>query len=75
MQSNGLDLKIIFLNTLFAIKYLNFFVSAMYLNLFLNNVVVPPANYYFFSSISCLNSSTFLHFSLVFFFEFCFLLK
>jgi hypothetical protein len=44
MQSNGLDCQIIFLNNFFPIKYLKCFVSVVYLDLFLNNVVVPSAN-------------------------------
>jgi hypothetical protein len=44
------------------------------LNSFLNNVVVPSADM-FLSFVSCLNISTFLHFILVYFFEFRFLLK
>jgi hypothetical protein len=47
MQSNGLDRQITFLNTFFPIKYLTFFISVVYLNLFLNNVVVPSAKIIF----------------------------
>ncbi len=43
------------------------FFSVVYLNLFLINVVVPLAIYLCLSSVSFLNSSTFLHFNLVFF--------
>ncbi len=58
MQSNGLDRQITLLNSFFPIKYLIIFDSVVYLNLFLNNVVVPSE---ILSSVSCLNSSTFLH--------------
>ncbi len=75
MPSNGLDCQIIFLNTFFPIRYLIFFVSVVYLNLFLNNVLVPTAIYFCLSSVSYLNGSTFLYFNLVYFFEFRFLLK
>ncbi len=74
MQSNRLDHQITFSNTFFPIKLLNCFVSIVYLNLFLNKVVAPSANF-FLSFVPRLNSSTFLHFILVYFFEFCFLLK
>ena len=75
MASNGLDRQIKFLHTFFPIKYLNFFASVVYLNLFLINIVVPPGIYFCLSSVSRLNSSTFLHFNLVNFFEFHFPLK
>jgi hypothetical protein len=42
-------------------KIMFFFVSVVYLNLFLDNVVVPPAIYFCLSSVSHLNSLTFLH--------------
>ncbi len=79
----------IFLNTFFPIKYFGdlisqqisvgtilskFFTSVVYLNSFWNNVVVPSANFCL-SSVFRLNSSTFLHFNLVYFCEFGFLLK
>ncbi len=63
MVSNRLDRQIKFLTTFFPIKYLIFFVSVVYLNLFLINVVVPLAIYVCLSSVSGLNSSTFLHFN------------
>jgi hypothetical protein len=62
MASHGIDRQFIFLNNFFPIKYLIFFVSVVYLNLFLNNVVVPLA-IICFSSFS--NSSTFLQSNLV----------
>jgi hypothetical protein len=43
-----LDRQIKFLNTFFHIKYLIFFVSVVHFNLFLINVVVPPAVYFLF---------------------------
>ncbi len=75
MASNGLDHQIKLLKTFFPIKYFKKNVSVVYLKLFLNNVVVPPAIYFCLSSVSCLNSSTFIHFNLVYFVEFRFLLK
>jgi hypothetical protein len=71
MASNGINRQINFLNTFFPIKYLIILVSVVYLNLFLINVVVPLC----LSSVSRLNSSTFLHFNLFYFFEFYFPLK
>jgi hypothetical protein len=62
-QSNGLDHQITFLITCFPINYLKISLSVVYLNLFLNNVVVSFA--IFLSFISPLNSSTFLRFILV----------
>ena len=62
---NGLDLQKQFL----SIKKIQpFFVSIVYLNSFLINVVVPPV--FFLSSVSHSNSSTFLHFNHVYFVEF-----
>jgi hypothetical protein len=47
MQSNGLDQQITILNPFFPMKHLIFFVFVVYLNSFLNNVVVPSANIFF----------------------------
>ena len=75
MASNQLDRQIKFLNTFFQIKFFNFLVCVVYLNSFLINVVVPLSIYFCLSSVSRLNSSTFLHFNLVYFFDIRFLLK
>jgi hypothetical protein len=48
MQSNRLDCQIKFQNSFFPIKYLKIFVSVVYLNLFLNNVVVPSGVFFEF---------------------------
>jgi hypothetical protein len=67
MQSNGLDRQITFKHVL-SNKIFEFFISIVYLNSFLNNVAVPSANIFCSSSVSGLNSSTFFHLNIVYFF-------
>jgi hypothetical protein len=72
MALNELDRQIIFLNTFFPIKYYYFFCFCCLFKFVSNQCSSSTCNLFCLSFVSCLNSSNFLHFNLVYFVEFRF---